>query len=143
MTEINNISFAISDLAREFGVTSRALRLYEESGLLAPRREGTKRIYSEKDRVRLRLLLRGKRLGCSLSEIKELFDLYDSSSGEKAQLVCLLGKLDERREILHQQKRDVELALEDLERIAGNASDSLAQIEDESQKLNGSITRSK
>ena len=121
-------TYSIGQLAEEFGVTSRALRLYEEEGLLDPRREGTRRIYNERDRVRLRLILRGKRLGWSLSEIRESFDLYDSSLGEEAQLEWMLGKLAERREILEAQRRDVEHALEELEEITRNARDALDGI---------------
>jgi DNA-binding transcriptional MerR regulator len=120
--------YTISELAGEFDVTSRALRLYEESGLLSPRREGTKRIYSERDRVRLRLILRGKRLGCSLSEIKEIFDIYDTESGEKAQLVFFLERLNERKQILELQKQDVDLALEDLQQVMDNAQQALDKI---------------
>ncbi|MCZ6722481.1 MAG: MerR family DNA-binding transcriptional regulator [Gammaproteobacteria bacterium] len=123
-----SITYAIGELAGEFGVTSRALRLYEEEGLLKPRRIGTRRIYSERNRVRLRLILRGKRLGWSLSEIKELFDLYDSSHGEEAQLELMLAKLDQRREMLESQKRDIENALEELEHIVCNAQNALDQI---------------
>ena len=121
-------TYTIGELANEFDVTSRALRLYEESELLAPRREGTKRIYAERDRVRLRLILRAKRLGWSLAEVKEIFDLYDSSHGEKAQLVLLLEKLDERRRFLKMQQKDIENSLEDLENIASNAGQVLAEI---------------
>ena len=121
-------TYAIGQLASEFEVTSRALRLYEEEGLLKPRRAGTRRIYSERDRVRLRLILRGKRLGWSLAEIKELFDLYDSSHGEEAQLELMLAKLEQRREILETQKSDIENALEDLERIVDNAKKALDEI---------------
>jgi DNA-binding transcriptional MerR regulator len=121
-------TYAIGELASEFEVTSRTLRLYEEEGLLIPLRVGTRRIYSERNRVRLRLILRGKRLGWSLAEIKELFDLYDSSHGEEAQLELMLTKLEQRRETLEMQKRDIENALEDLEHIVGNAQDALDQI---------------
>ena len=88
-------TYTISELSKDFDVTPRALRLYEESGLLAPKREGSKRIYFERDRVRLRLLMRGKRLGYSLSEIKELFDIYDSNSGEEGQLLLLLENMEQ------------------------------------------------
>lgn len=121
-------SYSIGQLAEEFEVTSRALRLYEEEGLLKPRREGTRRIYRERDRVRLRLILRGKRLGWSLSEIRESFDLYDSSLGEKAQLEAMLAKLAERRESLHAQRRDIDHAIEDLETIAVNCETALEEI---------------
>jgi len=126
---LSNSTYSIGELSREFGVTSRALRLYEESELLAPHREGTRRIYSERDRVRLRLILRAKRLGWSLAEVREIFDLYDSSAeGEEAQLVLLLAKLEERRQFLNSQQRDIENSLADLENIADNAKRALAEI---------------
>jgi DNA-binding transcriptional MerR regulator len=134
VSEKSNI-YTISELANEFGVTSRALRLYEESALLAPKREGTKRIYAERDRVRLRLILRGKRLGWSLAEIRESFDLYDSSMGEEAQLIYLLEKLNARRGVLETQKQDIELALADLEHIADNARSVLSNIHAGKNKL--------
>ena len=123
-----NATYSIGQLAEEFEVTSRTLRLYEEEGLLKPVREGTRRIYHERDRVRLRLILRGKRLGWSLSEIRESFDLYDSSLGEEAQLVAMLAKLEERRESLHAQRQDIDHAIEDLETIATNCETALAEI---------------
>lgn len=134
MSEKTN-TYTISELAQEFGVTSRALRLYEESGLLAPKREGTRRIYAERDRVRLRLVLRGKRLGWSLAEIRESFDLYDSSMGEQAQLNYLLEKLNARRDILETQKQDIDLALKDLDHIADNARTVLSKIQSGQKRL--------
>ncbi len=130
MTKIDRqtVTYTISQLADEFQVTSRALRLYEEEGLLSPERVGTRRIFHERERVRLRLVLRGKRLGWSLSEIRELIDLYDSSHGEEAQLERMLEKLEDRREMLEVQKQDVELALADLDQIAGNAQAALDTI---------------
>jgi len=128
-------TFSIGELASEFEITSRALRLYEEEGLLAPLRDGTRRIYSESNRTRLRLILRGKRLGWSLSEIKELFDLYDSSHGEEAQLELMLDKLRQRRQTLEAQRRDIDHALEELERISENAQDALTAIRAGQQKL--------
>lgn len=128
-------TFSIGELASEFEITSRALRVYEEEGLLAPLRDGTRRIYSESNRTRLRLILRGKRLGWSLSEIKELFDLYDSSHGEEAQLELMLDKLRQRRQTLEAQRRDIDHALEELERISANAQDALTAIRAGQQKL--------
>ena len=128
-------TYTIGELASEFDVTSRALRLYEESELLSPKREGTKRIYAERDRVRLRLILRAKRLGWSLAEVKEIFDLYDFSHGKEAQLVLLLEKLDERRKYLEMQQQDIENSLEDLENIAANARQALADIRAEQSKV--------
>lgn len=126
--ESKNKTYAIGQLAAEFGVTSRALRLYEEEGLLDPLREGTRRIYRERDRVRLRLILRGKRLGWSLSDIRESFDLYDSDLGEEVQLERMLEKLADRRETLQAQRQDIDNALEDLETIAVNCEAALAEI---------------
>ena len=127
-TETSDKTYAIGELAEEFGVTSRALRLYEEEGLLDPQREGTRRIYNERNRVRLRLILRGKRLGWSLSEIRESFDLYDSSLGEEAQLEWMLEKLAQRRDSLMAQRKDINNALQDLERIASDAEQALQGI---------------
>ncbi|MGD8421061.1 MAG: MerR family DNA-binding transcriptional regulator [Gammaproteobacteria bacterium] len=128
-------TYGIGELAEEFGVTSRALRLYEEEGLLDPLRDGTRRIYDERDRVRLRLILRGKRLGWSLAEIRESFDLYDSDQGEEAQLERMLEKLAQRRESLLAQKKDVEHALEEVERLAADADAALRDIQTSRRKL--------
>lgn len=128
-TETSNQTYSIGQLAKEFGITSRTLRLYEEEGLLDPLRDGTRRIYNERNRVRLRLILRGKRLGWSLSEIRELFDLYDSSLGEQAQLELMLEKLSHRREMLLEQKNDIDNALQELDRIVANAEQALQGIE--------------
>ena len=128
-------TYSIGELAEEFGVTSRALRLYEEEGLLDPLRDGTRRIYDERDRVRLRLILRGKRLGWSLAEIRESFDLYDSDQGEEAQLEKMLEKLAQRRELLLAQKKDVEHALDEVERLAADADAALRDIRAGQRKL--------
>ena len=122
-------NFSIGELAGEFGITSRTLRLYEEEGLLDPQRDGTRRIYNERNRVRLRLILRGKRLGWSLSEIRESFHLYDSSHGESAQLESMLGKLEQRRETLIAQRSDIDSALQDLERVETNARRALREVQ--------------
>lgn len=127
-TQTSDKTYSIGELAEEFGVTSRALRLYEEEGLLDPQREGTRRIYNERNRVRLRLILRGKRLGWSLSEIRESFDLYDSSLGEEAQLQWMLEKLAQRRDSLMAQRKDINNALQDLDRIAADAEQALQGI---------------
>jgi len=134
-TETGNQTYSIGQLAEEFGITSRTLRLYEEEGLLDPLRDGTRRIYNERNRVRLRLILRGKRLGWSLSEIRELFDLYDSSLGEQAQLELMLEKLSHRREMLLEQKNDIDNALQELDRIVANAEQALQGIESGQRKV--------
>ena len=126
--ENNKQFWGIGELASEFGITSRTLRVYEEEGLLDPERICTRRIYNDRNRVRLRLILRGKRLGWSLSEIRESFDLYDSSLGEQAQLELMLNKLEQRREILVAQRDDIDSALRDLQQVESNARQSLRDI---------------
>ncbi len=127
-TETSDQTYSIGELAKEFGITSRTLRLYEEECLLDPQREGTRRIYNERNRVRLRLILRGKRLGWSLLEIRELFDLYDSGHGEQAQLELMLEKLSQRRDTLIAQRKDIDNALQDLDRIVDNAEQALREV---------------
>src|SRR5690625_1548504 len=99
-------SYTISELARQYEVTTRTLRFYESVGLLSPTREGQKRLYSRRDRTRLKLTLRGKRLGLTLAEIKEVFDLYDSAQGETGQITRYLDILREKREQLLRQRQD-------------------------------------
>ena len=101
-------TYSIGELAREFDVTARAIRFYEDHGLLAPQRSGQKRIYHKRDYVRLKLIQRGKRLGLSLSEVREMLDLYDQAKDEKAQLTRFLGSLVERRERLEHQRADID-----------------------------------
>ena len=125
---VKHKTYTISELSKAFDVTPRALRLYEESGLLNPNREGNKRIYFERDRVRLRLLLRGKRLGFTLSEIKELFDVYKSNSGEKGQLLLLLENMEGKKTKLETQRIDVEMALKEIDRITEKARKALDEI---------------
>ena len=97
-------TFTISALAQEFDVTTRTIRFYEDEGLISPERRGQARIYTARDRVILKLIMRGKRLGFSLAECRELFDLYDPEGGNKAQLQLMLDKLTERRRALDQQR---------------------------------------
>jgi len=107
-------SFTISDLAREFALTTRAIRFYEDEGLLAPERRGRARIYSERERVRIKLILRGKRLGLALSEIRELFDLYATTRNEAPQLEKFLVMLADRRAMLVQQREDIDAVLAEI-----------------------------
>ena len=111
-------TFTISELAREFDVTTRTIRFYEDEGLLSPRREGTNRVFSQRDRVRLKLALRGKRLGFSLAEIRELFALYDVSRDEHKQLEEFLTRLERRRAQLEQQREDIEIMLREIDFFA-------------------------
>ncbi|SHM16746.1 MerR family transcriptional regulator [Phytopseudomonas punonensis] len=109
-----SISHSISDLAQELGVTTRTIRFYEEQGMLAPERRGQERIYSARDRVTLMLILRGKRIGFSLAECKELIDLYDPS-GNRKQLDYFLAKITERREQLARQMLDIQQMQQELD----------------------------
>jgi DNA-binding transcriptional MerR regulator len=107
-------TYSISDLAREFDVTPRAIRFYEDEGLITPRREGSRRIYSKRDYVRLKLVLRGKRLGLSLAQVREMFDLYDAAKDERPQLEKFLGALEARRGQLERQRAEIEEELAEI-----------------------------
>ncbi|WP_250471047.1 MerR family DNA-binding transcriptional regulator [Caballeronia sp. GAFFF1] len=109
--------FSITELAREFDITPRAIRFYEDQGLLAPRREGAnglRRVYSSRDRTRLKLTLRGKRLGFTLSEIRTLLDLYDSPTGTTAQLRGFVDTIAAHRQVLERQLEDINTTLAEL-----------------------------
>ncbi|MEE3938939.1 MerR family transcriptional regulator [Pseudomonas viridiflava] len=101
-------TYSISELARELDITTRAIRFYEEQGMLCPERRGMERIYSARDKVTLKLILRGKRIGFSLAECKELISLYDPSGDNQKQLHTMLGKISERRDQLEQQLLDIQ-----------------------------------
>ena len=123
-------TFSISDLARQFEVTTRTIRFYEDKGLLNPARQGTRRIYSQRDLVRLRLVLRGKRLGFSLDEIADIMDMYDTDTGEAGQLTYMLGRLSEQRHILLRQRRDLEQTLNELDQSEAQCRRQLGEIQD-------------
>jgi DNA-binding transcriptional MerR regulator len=108
-------TFTITELATEFDVTARAIRFYEDVGLLKPQRAGRNRVYSSGDRTRLKLTLRGKRLGLALSEIKQLVEMYDAESGSTQQLEAFLGVLAEHRRLLEQQREDIEITLAEID----------------------------
>ena len=108
------VEFSISELAREFDVTPRAIRFYEDQGLLAPRREGQRRVYTPRDRTRLKLTLRGKRLGLTLSEIRELIDMYEPGRDERPQLARFLAVLEAHKKSLLQQRADLEAQLAEI-----------------------------
>jgi DNA-binding transcriptional MerR regulator len=110
-------TYTIAELAREFDITARAIRFYEDQGLLSPSREGVggrNRVYTPRDRTRLKLTLRGKRLGLTLSEIKSIVDMYESPRDTTAQINRFLGVLAHQRETLEQQRADIEMALEEI-----------------------------
>ena len=108
------LRFTITELATEFDVTARAIRFYEDVGLLMPQRAGRNRVYTQRDRTRLKLTLRGKRLGLSLQEIKQLVDLYDSPSDTRQQLSAFLTVLQQHRLQLEQQREDIEITLAEI-----------------------------
>lgn len=108
------LTYNISQLAKEFDLTTRAIRFYEDEGLVNPSRNGRNRVYSQRDYTRLKLILRGKRLGFSLNEIREMFALYDSEPGEIGQLKHILKKVNERKALLEQQLEDVHLTMREL-----------------------------
>jgi DNA-binding transcriptional MerR regulator len=113
-TRATNSTFTIAELAEEFDVTPRAIRFYEDVGLLEPGRAGRNRVYTQRDRTRLKLTLRGKRLGLSLSEIKQLVDMYDSEADTAPQLNAFLEVLAEHRRQLEQQKEDIQITLAEI-----------------------------
>src|SRR6266540_3944066 len=113
--ETERAEFSISELSREFDVTTRAIRFYEDQGLLAPRREGQRRIYTPRDRTRLKLTLRGKRLGLALAEIRELIDMYEPGRDERAQLERFRQVLEAHRKSLLQQRADIEAQLTEIQ----------------------------
>ena len=118
-------TYSIRDLANEFGVTTRTLRFYEQKGLLTPIREKQSRTYTKADRTRLRLILRGKRLGFSLEESQSIISMYDPKKKNDQQLLTLIGKIREKREQLLEQRNDLELMLKDLDAAEQRCLDSL------------------
>ena len=119
-------TYTISELSREFGITPRAIRFYEDQGLLAPARSGRTRIYTKADRTRLKLTLRGKRLGLSLADIKELLEMYGGVRNSAQQLRHLLQMLARRRASLEQQREDIDAVLDEIAILERQCSDLLA-----------------
>ncbi|EJL7848371.1 MerR family DNA-binding transcriptional regulator [Vibrio parahaemolyticus] len=106
-------TFKISELAKEFDITTRSIRFYEDLGLLTPERKGNTRIYNGRDRIRLKLILRGKRLGFSLADIKELFELYDTDQSTE-QLNYMIRLIEEKKAVLQQQANDIQAVMMEL-----------------------------
>lgn len=123
-----NTTYSIRDLASEFDVTTRTIRFYEEKGFLQPDREGTRRVYSPSDRTKLRLILRGKRLGLSLDESAEIVMMYGSPRNNRKQLEKLLARIREKQVELKNQQRDLEFMLLDLHKAEDKCLDALTEM---------------
>lgn len=119
--------YSVSELANELGVTPRALRFYEDKGLLAPQRAGHARVYTQRDRRRLTLILRGKRLGFTLSEVGEWLELYEPESGRPAQTSRLKDRLRQRIAALERQRDDLDATLAELRQVLDQADRPLAR----------------
>ncbi len=119
--------YTIGDLSREFGVTLRTLRFYEDKGLLNPKRQGMTRLYNRRDRARLKLVLMGKKVGFSLVEIKEMLDLYDLKDGQETQLRVALDRFQSQIDVLKSQKVDIEQAIDELTRTMDVVSGMLEE----------------
>ncbi|MDO6567544.1 MerR family DNA-binding transcriptional regulator [Alteromonas sp. 1_MG-2023] len=125
----NESVYAIGELAKEFDITHRSIRFYEEQGLLSPKRTGQNRVYDNKDRVRLMLILRGKRLGFSLAEVKTLFEMYDTNANSAVQLGTMLEMTAQKRAVLHQQLDDIQSLMQELDEVEGRCREELAELE--------------
>ena len=123
-------TYSISELAGEFGITTRTIRFYEEKGYLSPRREGTRRIYSPADRTSLRLILRGKRLGLTLDETADMINMYGSPRGNQKQLEKFIVRISEKRSELEQKRQDLEVMMNDLQSVENKCHVALAEVTD-------------
>tara|TARA_R110002012_G_scaffold191523_1_gene359275 strand:+ start:137 stop:562 length:426 start_codon:yes stop_codon:yes gene_type:complete len=121
-----DLLFRIGDLAREFGVTLRTLRFYEDKGLLEPKRNGVTRLYSKRDRARLKLILLGKRLGFSLTEVKRMIELYDPQGKNQTQLKVALEKGEDQMRVLKEQHANIETAISELQHTIDLVADMLS-----------------
>src|SRR6476659_9520590 len=122
-------TWSITALAAEFGVTLRTVRHYEDVGLINPERRGTTRVFHPRDRIRLQLILRGKRLGFSLPEIRTIVNMYDEQPGEAGQLQYLLDQIDVRRTELEQMRRDIDDTMTELARVEARCHEDLAALD--------------
>ena len=121
-------TYTIGELAKEFDITPRSIRFYEEQDLISPTRTGMNRIYNNKDRVRLKLILRGKRLGFSLAEAKNLFELYDSNPDSAMQLETMLSMTEQKRAVLLQQLEDIQMLMGELDEVEARCREELAEL---------------
>ena len=128
-TRLSERTWTIAQIAEEFGITHRTVRYYEDVGLVSPERRGTVRVFHPRDRIRLQLVLRGKRLGFPLEEIRTIVDMYDQQPGEAGQLRYLLGQIGDRRAELEERRRDVEAALAELDDLERRCQDDLGRLD--------------
>ena len=127
-TDTQARTWTIGELADEFGVTHRTIRFYEDQGLITPERRGTARVFHPRDRVRLALVLRGKRLGFDLGQIRRIVDMYDEEPGEEGQLRYFLAQIAERRAELEQRRRDIDTTLAELAEVERRARETLTTL---------------
>jgi len=121
-------TFNIAALASEYDVTPRTIRHYEDLGLLSPERRGTARVFHQRDRVRLALILRGRRIGFSLDEISTIVNMYDEQPGEAGQLNYLIAQIGVRRADLEQRRRDIDATLEELDLVEARCNEDLSRL---------------
>ena len=133
-------TYTISDLAREFDVTTRTIRFYEEKGLVTPLREGRKRLFSPADRVRIKLILRGKRIGMTLNECVDFIDMYDPGHNNAEQLHSLIDNVKKRRARLVQQREDIEDMLTGLDEVQDLCEASLVAAATDKPKLSSELS---
>ena len=140
MASVDVTFVTVTDLARELGITARTLRFYEDKGLIAPRRLATTRVYTYRERARMILILRGKRLGFSLREIKEYLDLYDADPRQLTQTHALLARIAERRRTLEDRRDAIEQALQGLDDLERDAAAILAKADMRREKTRSATT---
>lgn len=124
----SQIKYTISDLSKEFDITTRSIRFYEDQGLISPTRKGQTRIYNQRDKVRLKLILRGKRLGFSLAETGRLFELYDVDKSSAKQLESMMGLINQKKDDLKQQLEDINAVVIELNDLENNCQKILKTL---------------
>lgn len=128
INKVGQVNYSIGDLSKELDITTRSIRFYEDQGLLSPSRKGQTRIYNQRDKVRLKLILRGKRLGFSLAETGRLFELYDADKSSAKQLSSMMELITQKKNDLKQQLDDINTVLIELEDIESNCKKTLTTL---------------